>query len=227
MARVIRGIGWTLIGFGVLILLFVVYLLFWTNATTSRAQSQLLDEWSVEVGALPGEEASPSESATAPTPIDPGDAYAAMWFERPGSSQPPVHADPLFVVEGVSVEHLKLGPGHYPETAAPGEDGNFSVSGHRTTYGAPFYNLDDLAVGDEIHVVDRSGRHWVYEVVDAPALLGVAPGPGGASIIVQPTDVWVISADPLGNGRPTLTLTTCHPRFSAAQRLIAFAQLRA
>jgi sortase A len=134
-----------------------------------------------------------------------------MWFERPGSAEPPVHAEPLLIVEGVTLDHLRRGPGHYPTTAAPGQRGNFAVSGHRTTYGAPFYHLDDLREGDLIHVVDRARAHWVYEF--------------RRQEIVEPTALRVIGPDPLGSGEPTLTLTTCHPRFSAAQRLIVFATL--
>lgn len=211
MLKVVRFTGWTLITVGVVILLYLVYLLFFTNMRTDRAQQDLLEDWSVEYGdpreALPGEGADNPEAE----PADPGSAYAVMWFERPGSDDPVVHEDPLYVVEGVTLEHLKSGPGHYPETGAPGSPGNFAISGHRTTYGAPFYNLDELRAGDQIHVVDRGGAKWVYEVVDQR--------------IVGPRDVWVIGDDPLGTGAPTMTLTTCHPRFSAAQRLIVFAEL--
>ena len=211
MTRVIRGVGWTLIMFGVEILLYIAYLLFFTNLQTNRAQDALLSDWELEFPSVA--EATP---ATEPVDedqveVDAGDAYAAIWFTRPDGTRV-VHRDPLYVVEGVSLEHLKSGPGHYPETAAPGHEGNFAVSGHRTTYGAPFYHLDDLAPGDEVHVVDRQGREWVYEVSE--------------SAVVQPNDVWVIGEDPLETGRPTLTLTTCHPRFSAAQRYIVFAELR-
>ncbi len=108
------------------------------------------------------------------------------------------------VVEGVEVEHLKKGPGHYPETALPGQLGNMVISGHRTTYGAPFYRLDELQVGDEIVVVDAVGSYQ-YKVTETK--------------IVRPTDLGVIA--PSSDAR--LTLTTCHPRFSARQRLIVVA----
>lgn len=215
MSRVVRGIGWTLIAAGALILLYLAYLLFYTNLTTDQAQDALLDDWQAEYGTLPGEgevAAGPTEDVEETPPVDPGEAYAAIWFERPGSDEPIVRDGPLFVVEGVTLEHLKRGPGHYPGTAAPGHEGNFAVSGHRTTYGAPFYHLDQLQEGDEIHVVDRQQRKWVYVVKRQE--------------VVAPTALWVIGEDPLENGVPTMTLTTCHPRFSAAQRLIVFAELR-
>lgn len=212
MTKVLRGAGWTLIGVGSLVLLYLVYLLFWTNRIAERAQSELLEQWETEVGALPGEDldapASPPEDLA---PVTPGDAYALVWFERPGSDEPIVHADPLAVVEGTTLEHLKRGPGHYASTVGPGEQGNFAISGHRTTYGAPFYHLDALQPGDEIHVVDRAGDEWVYVV--------------RAQEVVAPTALWVVGDDPLETGAPTMTLTTCHPRFSAAQRLIVFAEL--
>lgn len=213
VTRVIRGAGWTLITIGIVILLYLVYLLFWTNRATDQAQQDLLENWELEYGTLPGEEvAGGAGDDAADRPVDPGDAYAVVWFERPGSSESLVHGEPLFVVEGTSLEHLKRGPGHYASSDEPGGPGNFAISGHRTTYGAPFYHLDQLEEGDEVHVLDRSGREWVYVVEEQR--------------IVEPTALWVVGEDPLGNGRPTMTLTTCHPRFSAAQRLIVFATLQ-
>ncbi|HEX2026446.1 MAG TPA: class E sortase [Nitriliruptorales bacterium] len=213
MIRVLRTAGWLLIAAGAVILLYLVYLLFWTNRTTQGAQAQLLEEWNLQYGGLPGESApAVTDRPRGPaTPIEAGDAYAAIWFERPGNDEPPVTEAVLFVVEGTSLDILRRGPGHYVETAAPGEQGNFAISGHRTTYGAPFYHQDELQAGDEIHVVDRSGSEWVYVV--------------RRSQVVAPTDLWVIGEDPLGNGEPVMTLTTCHPRFSAAQRLITWAVL--
>lgn len=210
VVRLIRGLGWTLIATGVLILLYLVYLLFFTNLQTDQAQGALLDEWSLQFGAP--DDALPAEDLTEEGPADPvspGDAWAALWFERDGERI--VHDDTLFIVEGTAVSDLKRGPGHYDESDDPGEVGNVAIAGHRTTYGAPFYHLDQLGPGDEIHVVDRNSRKWVYEVVEQR--------------IVQPTDVWVVGNDPLGTGGAMLTLTTCHPRLSAAQRLIVFAQL--
>jgi sortase A len=210
IVRTVRAVGWTLILTGVLILLYLVYLLFFTGLQTGAAQGELLNTWELEFGAvedaLPGE---PGEDGAPVDPVSPGDAYAALWFERDGERI--VHDDALFVIEGTSLEDLKRGPGHYSDSQAPGQEGNFAVAGHRTTYGQPFYNLDQLATGDEVHVVDRDGRKWVYEVREQR--------------IVSPHDVWVVDPDPLGEGGSWLTLTTCHPRWSAAQRLIVFAEL--
>ena len=199
--RLVRGLGWTLIATGVLILLYLVYLLFFTNLRTDAAQDELLDQWELQIGApddaLPGED--PGATEVEAQPVTPGDAYAALWFERDG--QRIVHDDTLFVVQGTSVPDLRSGPGHYADSDEPGEDGNFAIAGHRTTYGAPFYNLDELQPGDEVHVVDRDKHEWVYIVREQR--------------IVQPTELWVIRDDPLGTGGAWITLTTCHPRWSA------------
>jgi sortase A len=93
-----------------------------------------------------------------------------------------------------------------PWTPVPGQPGNAVVSGHRTTYGAPFFDVDLLEPGDTIEVETVIGRH-VYAVRE--------------SIIVAPTDVWVTDPRP----GAWLTITTCTPRFSARQRLIVFAEL--
>lgn len=104
------------------------------------------------------------------------------------------------------MEDLKKGPGHYPGTALPGGPGNAAIAGHRTTYGAPFFRLDELEVGDPIFITTPGGRHR-YDVSEV--------------MIVAPEDAWVL--DPTEDNR--LTLTTCNPRYSAAQRLIVVAEL--
>jgi sortase A len=217
----LRFIGWVLIVAGVVVLLYLVYSLFFTNLGTNAAQADLLERWELDVGEGDGtgEEESPvvgeqdagDEVSEEETEVTAGGAVAVLQFRRPGSDEPPVHADPLFVVGGVTLADLTRGPGHYPGTAMPGEDGNFAVAGHRTTYGAPFYHLDQLTEGDEIIVTDRNRRSYTYRFVEQR--------------IVNPGDSSVLGSDPLGNGRPLLTLTTCHPRFSARQRMIVFAEL--
>lgn len=209
VTRILRGFGWTFIAAGVVLLLYVIYLLFYTNLTTSRAQGELREVWDSHI-ATSGIEDEADDEAEA-EPIELGDAFAVIWFERPGSDEPIVHEGPLFVVHGVTLDLLRLGPGHYPHSASPGEEGNFSIAGHRTTHGAPFYNLDELEPGDAIHAIGRDGRQWRYTVRE--------------TMVVAPQDVWVVEEDPLGDGFPLLTLTTCHPRFSAAQRYVVFAGL--
>ncbi len=213
VTRLVRGVGWTLIAAGSVLLLYVVYLLFYTNLTTDRAQAELRDAWTTSVADEAPDVPDPEEPPEPDDdePVELGDAYAAIWFDRPGTDEPVVHDGPLFVVEGVSLDLLRRGPGHYPDSAAPGEAGNFAVAGHRTTYGAPFYHLDELEPGDHVFALGRDGRQWRYIVRE--------------TMIVAPQDVWVVSDDPLEDGHPVLTLTTCHPRFSAAQRLVVFAGL--
>lgn len=209
MNRLLRGLGWLFISIGVLVLLYLVYSLLYTNRATEQAQDDLGDEWNLfldEGGELPGD----GEDGASAAP-DPGSAVAALEFRRPGQDEPIVRDRPLYVVQGVSLGDLQRGPGHYPGTALPGEKGNFAVAGHRTTYGAPFFNLDQLRKGDEVLVTARDGKRYTYRV--------------HSQEIVSPSDTWVVGPDPLERGRNTLTLTTCNPRFSNAQRLIVFAEL--
>lgn len=113
---------------------------------------------------------------------------------------PEIDLDMVFV-EGSDVEPLKKGPGHYEQTPLPGEGGNVGIAGHRTTYARPFWALDELERGDVIEIQTRRGT-FRYEV--------------RWQRVVAPTEVSVL--DP--TARPSLTLTTCHPRFSARERLI-------
>lgn len=115
----------------------------------------------------------------------------------------------LVVVGGVGTEELKMGPGHYPGTALPGGLGNAAFAGHRTTYGAPFLDVDRLQAGDVIEFA-RGDDIWVYEVTETQ--------------IVSPTDAHVLlTENPLES---VLTLTSCHPKRSTAQRIIISAALR-
>jgi sortase A len=208
VTRVIRGMGWTLLVSGAVVLLYVVYLLWFTNLETSRAQRDIAETWLLTV---PSDAAELGEEAD-PPPVEPvtaGDAYAALWFERAGERI--VSDDVLYVLEGVGLDILRSGPGHYPTSLPPGGDGNVAIAGHRTTFGAPFWALDKLEPGDTIHVVDRQGREWVYAFREQR--------------IVAPTATWVVGDDPLGTGQPLITLTTCHPRGSSRERLIVWGEL--
>ena len=106
------------------------------------------------------------------------------------------------VVEGITPSALRAGAGHYPQTPLPCEQGNVAIAGHRTTYGRPFGNVDQLKPGDTIELTTPIGG-CVYQVSRAPW-------------VVPPSEMGVI--DP--TGERSLTLTTCHPKGSAAQRLI-------
>lgn len=204
--RIIGAIGRTLIAAGVLILLFVAYQLWGTGLHEARAQDDLrkaffatttTTEAEAESGAPSGSSTS-TTSTTAPPPVPAGEAVAIIRIPRIGVDKA--------VVAGVSVADLKKGPGHYPNTPMPGQPGNAAIAGHRTTYGAPFYSLDELEVGDEILVTTRQGE-FRFEV--------------DRTSIVRPSAFEVL--DPTEEAR--LTLTTCHPRFSARQRLVVSAVL--
>ena len=212
LARVVRGLGWLLVVSGAVVLLYVVYLLWFTGLETERAQRELAETWSLTVPDAPvatGRPDDPPDEADQEEQVALGDAFAALWFERDGERI--VSDDVLFVVSGATLQLLRSGPGHYPLSDRPGGAGNLAIAGHRTTYGAPFWSVDVLTEGDTIHVVDRQGREWVYAYREQR--------------IVAPADVWVVGDDPLGSGAPTITLTTCHPRGSAAQRLIVCGEL--
>jgi len=111
------------------------------------------------------------------------------------------------VVEGTGASALRAGAGHYPNTPLPGEEGNVAIAGHRTTYGKPFADLDQLKPGDEIVLETPVGKH-TYKVSKEP--------------FVVPNTEWSVISQTPGH---TLTLTTCHPKGSAKQRLVVKAEM--
>ena len=111
-----------------------------------------------------------------------------------------------YVVFGVEDDKLEYGPGYIVGTSLPGTGGNFAIAGHRTTYGAPFGNLDRVQLGETI-IFQTNTNEYKYKVVDVQ--------------IVSPTDNFVLQ----NYGDDRITLTTCHPKFSAKQRLIVVGQL--
>jgi sortase A len=204
LARVLGVVGRTLIGVGVLLLLFVAYQLWGTGLQQARAQDRLGDEFEAALESTTTTTTSEVTGTTRttipplPPPPEGGEAMAQL-------SIPSIGVDE-YVVEGVSVGDLKKGPGHYPNTPLPGQAGNAAIAGHRTTYGAPFYDLNELEPGDEIIVRTLQGE-FTY-VVDGKQ-------------VVQPNQTEVLN--PTTEAR--LTLTTCEPRFSARRRLIVTAVL--
>jgi sortase A len=111
-----------------------------------------------------------------------------------------------YVVEGTDTGNLRKGPGHYPETPLPGERGTAAIAGHRTTYGAPFRNIDKMKRGQVIRIDLPYGR-YVYRVERTK--------------IVDDSDFSVLRKLPYDR----LVLSACHPLYSAAQRVIVFARL--
>lgn len=125
------------------------------------------------------------------------------------------------VVEGTSAAALRAGAGHYPNTPLPGQEGNVAIAGHRTTYGRPFNRMDEISQGDEIWLSTPIGDYR-YVAVAPPTDGGCRPLSGDlASCITTPTDWSVINQTP----NAVLTLTSCHPKGSAAQRIILRAEL--
>jgi sortase A len=218
----LRGIGQTLITLGLLLLLLVVYEVYVTNIYAHRKQvtvhKVLERQWSLGEDPL----ALPTGSATA---IPAGVGIANLYLPRLGKDYA------WTVVEGTDEADLQRGPGHYSATALPGQTGNFSVAGHRVGKGEPFLNLDHLRPGDA--VIIETLRFWyVYRVLGNVASADLsATGPDGipGREVVDPSDAAVIAPDPEHPGRAPseklMTMTTCNPKFSAAQRLVVHALL--
>lgn len=200
--RLVRVVGKGLISVGVLVFLFVAYQLWGTGLQENRHQDDLRAQFTPQLASAPpaSRPAETTPPIETPPSLPPELGVAAALIEIPRIGVEKV------VVEGVGVEDLKKGPGHYPDTAMPGQRGNAAIAGHRTTYGAPFYDVDQLEPGDLIFVTTTRGR-FHYEVRELAVV-----GPDAVSVL-----------DPTDDDR--LTLTTCHPRFSAAQRLIVVASL--
>ena len=199
-------VGRVILVAGVLVLLCIPYLLWGTGVITARAQDQLRQQFAAaqvrnhtDLGlhSLPHASGLPAIAPIMAAPA-PGQSVGIISI--------PKIALEMVVVEGTGAEQLRSGPGHYPGTPLPGEQGNVAIAGHRTTYLHPFYNLNELVPGDDVDIVTVQGL-FVYQVTNSQA--------------VAPTDVAVVAPTPT----PTLTLTTCNPRYSASQRLVVQAKL--
>jgi sortase A len=135
----------------------------------------------------------------------------------------------VVVVEGTGADALRAGAGHYRDTSLPCEDGTVGIAGHRTTYGRPFANLDLLRPGDTITLETPVGS-CTYQVL-APPPTRKPFDSHGAAFVIKPNEIEVIKAPSIarpGENPPPaqlLTLTTCHPKGSAAQRLVIQAAL--
>ena len=227
----VGGVGKTLIGTGLLLFGFVAYQLWGTGIETARAQDSLGSEFEELLATAPAPTPAPGDSTPADlTPADstPGDSAPVGPTAENTSPAPDVIIAPIIegdaiarielprigvdkiVVAGVDKNDLKKGPGHYPETPMPGQLGNAAIAGHRTTFGQPFFDIDKMETGDEIVVTTVAGR-FVYRVTGQE--------------IVSPSDYQVIATtDPT---RATLTLTSCHPKYTARERIIVYAELDA
>ena len=215
-------LGRVLVTAGLLMLGFVGYQLWGTGLSTAAAQASLEEQFAASLQPATPQVITTTTNAIASdisttttderqTSITVAPAAATPSF-NPGEvvaqlQIPSIDVD-FFVVSGVGVEDLRLGPGHFTDTPLPGQLGNSAIAGHRTTYGQPFHDLDQLSAGDDIIIATAYGT-FTYEV--------------NALRVVEPTEYSVVSTtDPT---TATLTLTTCHPKWSAAQRLIVTATL--
>jgi len=203
-------IGAALCALGLLALAFVAYQLWGTALYEEQAQSHLTSELAQQLHRkLPttavGLTASQRlglpalASHTAPTQADPAVNQPVGLLSIPNIGILDT------IVEGVGEAQLEQGPGHYPGTAMPGESGNVAIAGHRTTYAHPFYNLNELAPGENVYILTKQGL-FRYTVTGTE--------------IVSPSDTAILDTVP---GQSTLTLTTCNPRYSAATRLVVTA----
>lgn len=201
-----RSLGELFITFGVVLLLFVAYQLWWTNvqadAQAAGARNKLEQQWS----------AKPAPGAATPSPgaFQPGQGFAIIYLPKLGKQFP--------IAEGVGkTEVLDKGlVGHYPGTGMPSDaTGNFALAAHRNTHGEPFRYINHLTLGDKV-VVETAQSYYTYQVTS------IIPS-------TPPTNVSVILPVPKGSGftQPGryITLTTCTPEFTSKYRLIVFGKL--
>jgi sortase A len=209
-------VGRGLIAAGLLLFGFVAYQLWGTGIETARAQRALASEFdqllattepeitTPAVPTTPSEPATPTEPSSPPTNEPPRVALGAPVARL---EIPRIDVDDIVVV-GVGSAELQLGPGHFPDTVPPGHLGNSAIAGHRTTYGQPFRNVDRLQPGDEIRATTTEGI-FTYRVTETR--------------IVSPSDYFVVfTTNP---NEAQLTLVSCHPVWSTAQRIIVSASL--
>lgn len=205
----IRTLGEVMITAGLVLLLFAAYEVWGKAAIVNNHQhdldSQLAQEWGDPVPVVVPTPGSVAPTHAPPPPPPPGGSIARLYIPK---------LDKYWVVvEGVGDKDLAYAPGHYPNTAQPGQVGNFAVAGHRSP--AIFWDLDRMRAGDAI-VLETRNTFYIYRVTETK--------------IVAPTAVEVVAPVP---GRPgetptkaILTITTCNPKWDNYQRLIAHAQLQ-
>jgi sortase A len=213
--RALRGLSSVMIVVGVILLLDAAATLLWqepVSAVYAHMQQNALEDDLSELEQAPLAPAEQRALERIPDPerkltfraralqrrLDEGDAMGRILMPSIGVSE--------VFVEGTGAGDLRKGPGHYPDTPLPGEHGTVAIAGHRTTYGAPFRNVDELERNDRIELRMPYGR-FTYRVE--------------RTRIVPPTETSVI--DRVDHDR--LVLSACHPLYSAAKRIIVFARL--
>ena len=193
--------GKTLISIGLLLLLFVAYQLWGTGLAERQAQDNLKSQFATTT-TLPVTTPTNAPTTTlAPVAPKKGDVVAQIIIES-------IKVD-KFVIAGVGYKELEKGPGLFAGSPLPGQLGNVAIAGHRTTFGSPFSRLDELIKGDRI-VLKTPQASFTYLVSAAPK-------------IVEASDVDVIRT--IDDTKATLTLVTCHPKWTSKKRLIISAEL--
>jgi sortase A len=182
---------------GLIILLFVGFQTVGTNIIESHTQDQLRSQIAPTIQHA-ARITGPLKTAELQTPPPRGTPIAILKIPTLGLD--------TVVIQGTKATDLQRGPGHYIHTPLPGEPGNVGIAGHRTTWGRPFYNLDSLPIGTHIVLASPQGT-FTYKLTRL--------------FVVDPSAVRVLKP----TATPILTITTCNPRFSAAQRLVARAVL--
>ena len=207
----IRTFGELCITAGLVLILFVVWQLVWTDIEANRDNEVLADEltqdWAnQDPNELP---ADPDEPVVA-EPVEKNSAFGIFYIPRFGDDYYRTAA------EGVDLEPVlnRMGVGRYPNSAMPGEVGNFSIAGHRVTYGKPLNQIAQLRPGDEIIVQTKDGFYTYtfrnFDIILPDAVEVLAPVP----------------SEPKYKGKDRiLTMTACNPMFSARERYIAYAEL--
>lgn len=222
---VARETGLALVTLGVVLFLFVAYQLWGTGFTERHDQSVLQQQFQklhVETVHHDTTATTAPSATTGDSPVvgSAGGSVAAGNPATDGTLTPsppsgsaidhlviPSIGVDKYVVQGVAEQDLSEGPGHYLGTPLPGQRGNVGIAGHRTTYGAPFFELGKLKRGAWIYLTDTAGHTFDYRVL--------------RQHVVAPSDVGVL--DP--SRRAILTLTTCNPPYSATTRLVVVAAL--
>ncbi|MDR2255748.1 MAG: class E sortase [Arthrobacter sp.] len=196
----VGGVGEILLTLGVVLLLFVVWQLWWTNLEASNTQNSALKAISQDF--KPATEGA-KEPEAPKHPIE-GKVWGVLYVPAFGDA----FAKPI--AQGVGMDVLDtVGVGHYPTTQMPGEVGNVGLAGHRQTHGQVFWDMDKLSEGDKAYIQTADGLYtYTYRSTQI-----VAPDRGDVLFPV-PGDAAAKPTDKL------LTLTTCHPPFTTDLRMV-------
>ena len=215
MSRALRVLSTVLIAAGALLIADGAATLLWKEPLSSlyaSVQQGRLDDRLAELerGAPPAVERKALARLPDPRRRLRFAARAALRRAQPGDPVGRLRASAIgldeVVVAGTDAATLRSGPGHYPDTPLPGARGTVAIAGHRTTYGAPFRDVDEFERGDAIELRMPYGR-FTYRVE--------------RTRVVAPAALWVTRRVAYDR----LVLTACHPLYSASERIVVFARL--